>query len=75
MGTSLSPEQSADSRSASVGEAVWRVPPLAAPAPNLTTRDAIAESDAVRLFVERARLTRPDLAVDQRQCNASRRYL
>jgi non-specific serine/threonine protein kinase len=41
------------------GETVWRVPPLSLPSETLPP----AESDAVRLFVERARLCRPDFAL------------
>jgi predicted ATPase len=37
------------------GEAVWRVPPLGLPADNRTA----VEADAVRLFVDRARLSSP----------------
>ncbi|MGH2350225.1 MAG: LuxR C-terminal-related transcriptional regulator [Chloroflexota bacterium] len=47
------------------GEAVWPVPPLALPdAESLPSCDELAQYDAVRLFVERARLSQPafDLA-------------
>ncbi|WP_017623331.1 ATP-binding protein [Nocardiopsis chromatogenes] len=42
------------------GEAIWRVPPLALPGPD-GEADA-RDSEAVRLFLERARDARPDLS-------------
>jgi predicted ATPase/DNA-binding CsgD family transcriptional regulator len=44
------------------GETDWRVPSLALPEPE-ASREALAGSDAVSLFVERARKVRPDFAV------------
>jgi predicted ATPase len=41
------------------GEFVWRVPPLALPAPGTTTPAALLAVDAVRLFVDRAVAARP----------------
>ena len=48
------------------GEADWRVPSLSLPSQRLQTEpvEALAESDAVRLFVERARKVRPNFSVD-----------
>jgi predicted ATPase len=45
------------------GEAVVELEPLAAP-PDGTSPEEIAAFDSVRLFLERARLQRPDLRVD-----------
>jgi predicted ATPase len=46
------------------GEAAWRVPSLALPAPNRTpATEELAEYDAVRLFAERARLVRADFVL------------
>jgi predicted ATPase len=46
------------------GETDWRVPSLSLPAPGADGRsDALAGSDAVALFVERARKVRPDFAL------------
>jgi non-specific serine/threonine protein kinase len=50
------------------GETIWRVPPLALPEVTGNENpkpqvDALLEYDAVRLFVERARLQRPDFAL------------
>jgi predicted ATPase/DNA-binding CsgD family transcriptional regulator len=44
------------------GETDWRVPPLTLPAPE-SSSGALAESDAVSLFVERARKVRPGFAL------------
>jgi predicted ATPase len=44
------------------GEQLWRVPPLRLPDPDANA-DEVAASEAVQLFVERARLARPDFAV------------
>ena len=45
------------------GETVWQVPPLSLPvSPDTAPADA---SDAVRLFVDRARLVQPDFAVHE----------
>ena len=47
------------------GEADWRVPSLSLPPERQTEPvDAIAQSDAVRLFIERAMKVRPNFAVD-----------
>lgn len=47
------------------GEQVWNLPMLAAPdAQNMTLTDLLFEYAAVRLFVERARLVKPDFALD-----------
>jgi predicted ATPase/DNA-binding CsgD family transcriptional regulator len=47
------------------GETTWRVPSLSLP-PELPTEpvDAVAQSDAVRLFIERALKVRPNFAVN-----------
>jgi predicted ATPase/DNA-binding SARP family transcriptional activator len=45
------------------GEQLWRVPPLRLPDPNANA-DEIAASEAIQLFVERARLARPDFALN-----------
>ncbi|MDA2806338.1 helix-turn-helix transcriptional regulator [Nocardiopsis suaedae] len=42
------------------GEAIWRVPPLALPGPD--GEADVRDSEAVRLFLERARDARPDLS-------------
>lgn len=46
------------------GESEWRVPSLSLP-PTLSTEpvDALPQSDAVRLFIERAAMTRPNFSV------------
>jgi predicted ATPase/class 3 adenylate cyclase len=44
------------------GEQLWRVPPLQLPDPGASA-DEVAASEAVQLFVERARLARPDFAL------------
>jgi len=48
------------------GEHLYPLPPLPTPAPVLTTAGAILRSDAVALFVARARAVRPALVVDDR---------
>ncbi|HET7035884.1 MAG TPA: BTAD domain-containing putative transcriptional regulator [Thermomicrobiaceae bacterium] len=46
------------------GELIWRVAPLPVPAPGQSTNlDQLGAVPAVRLFIERARLTRPNLAL------------
>ena len=46
------------------GEAVWRVPSMAAPDPReLPPLDELARYESVRLFVERVKLIHPDFAV------------
>ena len=47
------------------GEAVWRVRPLALPGPTPTLEEA-ASSEAVQLFVDRARLIQPGFTLDRR---------
>ena len=49
------------------GETVWRVPSLSLPQ-NMPVEpvDAVAQSDAVRLFIERALKVRPNFTVDAR---------
>jgi predicted ATPase len=47
------------------GEAAWRVPSLELPAADGRPEE-VAECEAVRLFLERARLARPDLALTAR---------
>ncbi len=44
------------------GEIVWQVPCLSLPGPGAQSADALALSEAVRLFVERAVAARPDFA-------------
>jgi predicted ATPase/class 3 adenylate cyclase len=44
------------------GEQLWRVAPLRLPDPNANA-DEVAASEAVQLFVERARLARPDFVL------------
>ncbi len=48
------------------GESEWRVPSLSLPAPEPTREpvEALGQSDAVRLFIERARKARPNFAVN-----------
>jgi predicted ATPase/DNA-binding CsgD family transcriptional regulator len=47
------------------GELVWRTPSLTVPGPNDAARpEVLLQSEAVRLFVERARLSRPDFDFD-----------
>jgi predicted ATPase/DNA-binding CsgD family transcriptional regulator len=46
------------------GETDWRVPSLSLPSAHQTESVAIAQSDAVRLFIERAVKVRPNFAVD-----------
>jgi predicted ATPase/DNA-binding CsgD family transcriptional regulator len=47
------------------GESEWRVPSLSLPGPELAREpvQALGQSDAVRLFIERARKARPNFAV------------
>ncbi|MGI8799019.1 MAG: LuxR C-terminal-related transcriptional regulator [Pseudonocardia sp.] len=45
------------------GETVWRLPPLPLP-DDLASFDAAADTDAVRLFVDRARSVRPGFELD-----------
>ena len=53
------------------GELAWRVPSLALPDPGCRPVLAcLAEAEAVRLFVERARLVRPDFALTERTAPA-----
>ena len=52
------------------GEQVWPVPPLALPEANAqSTPERLQQSEAVRLFVDRARSSRPDFELTER--NAS----
>ncbi len=46
------------------GEVTWRIPSLGLPAEGERDPERAAASDAVRLFVERARAARPDFALD-----------
>jgi predicted ATPase/class 3 adenylate cyclase/DNA-binding CsgD family transcriptional regulator len=46
------------------GETTWRIPSLALPAEDAIALADVAESEAVRLFVERARAARPDFRLD-----------
>ncbi|MGH9885145.1 MAG: ATP-binding protein, partial [bacterium] len=46
------------------GETMWRIPSLSVPAGDERSLERIAEADAVKLFVERARASRPDFALD-----------
>ena len=45
------------------GEVTWSVPPLPLPPSDAVTADAVADTDAVRLFAERAAAVRPGFAV------------
>ncbi len=50
------------------GEMVWRVPPLSLPDPDPDPPigvDDLDRFDALQLFVERSRLARPDLVIDE----------
>ncbi len=48
------------------GERVWRVPSLSTPAPGAPADlEVLMSYDSARLFLERARSARPDLATDQ----------
>jgi non-specific serine/threonine protein kinase len=51
------------------GELIWRVPPLSVPLP-MDAQDPprCMRSDAVKLFVERARLVQPGFVVDESSC-------
>src|ERR687887_492332 len=54
-----------------VGEAVWPVPPLSLPdVGRLPPTEHLVESEAIRLFLERARLTRPDFALTSQNATA-----
>ena len=46
------------------GETMWRIPSLSVPAEDERSLERIAAADAVQLFVERARASRPDFALD-----------
>jgi predicted ATPase/serine/threonine protein kinase len=53
------------------GEAVWPVPPLPAPDPaDPAIVDRLPEYDATALFLDRARLSKPDFAADPRDARA-----
>jgi predicted ATPase/DNA-binding CsgD family transcriptional regulator len=52
------------------GETTWRVPSLSVPVVNATGTDEIAASEAVRLFVDRARAQRPAFALTDRDAGA-----
>ncbi|HET7052341.1 MAG TPA: LuxR C-terminal-related transcriptional regulator [Solirubrobacterales bacterium] len=53
------------------GETQWRVPSLSLPAEAAPARiEAVAQSDAVRLFIERALKVRPNFRVDERNAAA-----
>jgi predicted ATPase/DNA-binding CsgD family transcriptional regulator len=53
------------------GEITWPVPPLPVPAPpGVDTLVGLASSDAVRLFVDRARLARPDFELSPANAGA-----
>ena len=45
------------------GELVWPVPPLSLPPPGADAPEAVAQADAARLFVRRARATQPRFAL------------
>ncbi len=49
------------------GESTWRVSPLSLPSLQSTTSDAIAASDAVQLFCDRAKLALPTFALSESQ--------
>jgi predicted ATPase/DNA-binding NarL/FixJ family response regulator len=54
------------------GEIVWPVPPLPLPAPHTQqSLSHIAESAAVRLFVDRARANMPEFTLDERSAAAT----
>jgi predicted ATPase/class 3 adenylate cyclase len=44
------------------GEQIWRIPPLAVPDQDAAA-ETVRQSEAARLFEDRARLTRPDFAI------------
>jgi len=46
------------------GETMWRIPSLSVPAEDERSLERVAATDAVQLFVERARASRPDFALD-----------
>ncbi len=49
------------------GEIVWRVPPLYVPAPDARMDfDELSETEAVRLFLDRAQLAAPDFRLSER---------
>ncbi|HEY2259469.1 MAG TPA: LuxR C-terminal-related transcriptional regulator [Solirubrobacteraceae bacterium] len=54
------------------GETDWRVPSLSLPAPDRQPEalDILGQSDAVRLFIERARKARPNFAITDRNAPA-----
>jgi predicted ATPase/DNA-binding CsgD family transcriptional regulator/Tfp pilus assembly protein PilF len=53
------------------GELIWRTPSLSLPrSEDADQPELILESEAVRLFVERARLGRPDFELDRNASNA-----
>ncbi len=52
------------------GEQVYRVPSLSLPAADGRDVARMADSEAVRLFVDRARRQRPDFALDSENCSA-----
>ena len=46
------------------GEVTWRIPSLSVPAEDERSLERIAATEAVQLFVERARASQPDFALD-----------
>lgn len=58
------------SRLGAGGEMVWPVPPLDLPEPASTDPDRVATSEALRLFIERARLRLPEIASTAQQVDA-----
>jgi predicted ATPase len=46
------------------GESLWPVAPLGVPGPHETSPEQIAQSDAVRLFVDRATAVQPEFVLD-----------
>jgi predicted ATPase/DNA-binding CsgD family transcriptional regulator len=55
------------------GEMVWRVPPLTLPDARVTIDDASAATDAMRLFVERARLASTNFVLSPANLEAAAR--
>ncbi len=53
-----------------VGEVVWEVKPLSVPPPDERRHEHLAEVDAVRLFVDRARSVRPEFSPDTQALEA-----
>jgi predicted ATPase/class 3 adenylate cyclase len=54
------------------GEVAWQVPPMSVPPDNAVAPEALSDYEAVRLFIERCRLTRADFVLTTENAAAVR---